>query len=525
MDLKKLKSKLRGYNKLKQSNNLHLWRDLKLSFQKCNPIGNCQLSKLFFGRLHEQTAVAIHQYCVEKIAKNWLGGNLLIKIDSPSWGMVYPLPKAWQHILINNSFSVSEFKSDVLFICLITRNILLSILSAIRIIFFSSKNNYLKSRSKSFHFLNLTKNNISQSNDHKTENIINWFLESSLYGSSCKTIYHDVPSAENLSCGDVNIEYKRRPCNCLDSLSKKINFFVWISYIFPLAILRLFKGEWWYALMLNECILAKVIELNGATALDLEYFVPYSGNIYKPLWAHMLEKMGSKVTAFFYSSYEQPQITTVNNSMAFEFYLYNWTNTLVWDEIQAELIKESSSFNPKIEIVGPINFSDTDEPLPRVNENSIAVFDVEMHRKAFYFSSSSLAEYYEENPGLNGFFLQDIYKTAAVYKFSIYHKTKRNISKRRTTAYRNLLNRLQGSPFYFNVMPEIAASRLIKSCRLVISQPFTSTALIAKNLAKPNIYYDPTGWIQKNDPAAHGVPIISGKEELRVWFETLMQNK
>ena len=44
---------------------------------------------------------------------------------------------------------------------------------------------------------------------------------------------------------------------------------------------------------------------------------------------------------------------------------------------------------------------------------------------------------------------------------------------------------------------------------------FTSTALVARNLGKPSYYFDPTGIIQKDDRAAHGIPVISGFSELQ----------
>jgi polysaccharide biosynthesis PFTS motif protein len=49
--------------------------------------------------------------------------------------------------------------------------------------------------------------------------------------------------------------------------------------------------------------------------------------------------------------------------------------------------------------------------------------------------------------------------------------------------------------------------------------PFTSTALIAKYEGKPSIYYDPSGIIQKNDRAAHGIPVLVNIDELQQWVE------
>jgi polysaccharide biosynthesis PFTS motif protein len=48
--------------------------------------------------------------------------------------------------------------------------------------------------------------------------------------------------------------------------------------------------------------------------------------------------------------------------------------------------------------------------------------------------------------------------------------------------------------------------------------PFTATALIAKAEGKKSIFYDSIGLIQKDDRAAHGIPVISGISELTNWF-------
>lgn len=61
----------------------------------------------------------------------------------------------------------------------------------------------------------------------------------------------------------------------------------------------------------------------------------------------------------------------------------------------------------------------------------------------------------------------------------------------------------------FGVLPEI-------SC--VISVPFTSTALIARNLGKPSCYYDPSELLASDDKAAHGIPVLLGKAQLEKWI-------
>ena len=68
------------------------------------------------------------------------------------------------------------------------------------------------------------------------------------------------------------------------------------------------------------------------------------------------------------------------------------------------------------------------------------------------------------------------------------------------------------------VDPSLPASRVIELSQAVISMPFTSTALIAKEMGKPSIYYDPTGLLLRDDRAAHGIPIVAGERELDEWL-------
>ena len=54
---------------------------------------------------------------------------------------------------------------------------------------------------------------------------------------------------------------------------------------------------------------------------------------------------------------------------------------------------------------------------------------------------------------------------------------------------------------------------------------FTSTATIADSEDKPSVYYDPTGLIDRNDVAGHGVQVLIGIDELKDWFKALKQVK
>ena len=55
--------------------------------------------------------------------------------------------------------------------------------------------------------------------------------------------------------------------------------------------------------------------------------------------------------------------------------------------------------------------------------------------------------------------------------------------------------------------------------------PCTSTAIIAREMGKPSVYYDPTGLLLKNDPAAHGIPLLSNTAELDAWLSEQASNR
>ena len=101
-------------------------------------------------------------------------------------------------------------------------------------------------------------------------------------------------------------------------------------------------------------------------------------------------------------------------------------------------------------------------------------------------------------------------------------KRKRTLGAMAHPRYRYFSERLSEQEHVVLVDPDISAFRVIESSYAVISMPFTSTALIARALGKPSIYYDSTGRLQRDDRAAHGIEIISGPEELKDWLSKVL---
>jgi len=100
----------------------------------------------------------------------------------------------------------------------------------------------------------------------------------------------------------------------------------------------------------------------------------------------------------------------------------------------------------------------------------------------------------------------------------VVHKVKRDIGARAEKSYTALLKKISTNKYYKSASPDISPIKLIDKSLAVVSMPFTSTANYGRDRGKPSIFYDPVSWINKNDPAAHDIPIVIGKKKLQEWL-------
>lgn len=104
-------------------------------------------------------------------------------------------------------------------------------------------------------------------------------------------------------------------------------------------------------------------------------------------------------------------------------------------------------------------------------------------------------------------------------------KRKRDLGNLVHPVYRHFVEKLEALSHFIFIDPGIAATKVVGNCIAVISMPFTSTALLGRESGRPSIYYDPHGLLQKDDPAAHGIEILQGQEELRRWLAMILENQ
>ena len=198
----------------------------------------------------------------------------------------------------------------------------------------------------------------------------------------------------------------------------------------------------------------------------------------------------------------------------------NWPRHLVWDDYQVEFVRKMVGKSAMVSIVGPIWFSTSAIDLPRLPERTIAVFDVQPVRISFYRLLAQEIDYYV--PEICTEFLTDSHASIQAVGAYMGFKRKRQLDKKgHHPSYIRFVERMGKWDKMITVDPDTSAYKLIEQCSAAISMPFTSTALIARELGKPSCFYDPTGLIQRYDRAAHGIPIMIGRDALQAWLEAL----
>jgi polysaccharide biosynthesis PFTS motif protein len=524
--ISKLRNMSRGYNHLKANGRLNLINEIKDDLTNFN-FKNIEekSSYLFFGSSYSISQVVIKQYLISKIINYDFNKFLLITIGTKDSSFSYPIPKEWLKVIESKGIKVNYFKSFFLWNFYLIKNYILGILrflNELKLSFSEIVNPKFQGVSSYVYFDNLVSGNIPNvESKFKSFDIISWYINWKEKKSHVNEICHSVKEVDvNFEKEGNKILYLPRAILPLKRFNQLIKFFGLGCKIIFISLFELFKGNWWHPLIFPETIHAGLVKNHKKNSLAKEYLFHNSSWLYRPLWTYEAEKLGSSIIFYFYSTNNESFKTVEGYGIqANSWQIVSWPNYLVWDEYQKTFIERTSPFKKEVTVVGPIWFTDINKENIFIPENSIAVFDVQPHRECLYKSLGAEIEYYI--PKVTNPFLLDVSDVISKNGSSMIFKRKRNIGKKVHLEYKSLVDKLGEEGIFIEINPDISAYNVIEKCKAVISMPFTSTALIAKSLGKPSIYYDPSGIIQKDDRAAHGIPVITGKEELQSWVKTL----
>ncbi len=463
--------------------------------------------------------IAVRQYLLIRLGGINLNCALLRASTDKRGSIVLPLPKQWRNILVAHGFQIAHFRSEFLWRLYVCALLLYGIVKISKTIF-SGITNWVSSVAtrRYVYFVDLAAGNLPQKiNGSSSYDIVSWYLQWSGRMRDIQAVHHSVGNSLPIIADGIAVIPQPEILPLLTGWKALTRYIYWGMSASIIAAIDCLRGRWWHALLLNQAALAAQVRSLPVESLAREYLFHNSGWIYRPLWTYEAERLGSKITFYFYStnceSFKQPDCYP---AISFGYKAMNWPHYLVWDEYQADFVRRAVGEQTKVSVVGPIWFQSNAIEMPRPNKPSVAIFDITPHRHSRYVTLGMDSEFY--TPIVTNPFLEHVCNATRQYNFDMLWKRKRNIGRIAHPVYRHLADQLSNNSHVMLVDPEISAIRVIESSVAVISMPFTSTAIIAKEMGKPSIYYDPSGLLQKDDRAAHGIAILSTRDELATWL-------
>ena len=522
---------MRGYRVLKQSGHLDRISVVNQALTEHTlDLPKANFSFYVMGCGAEFGEIVVRQYLLIRVGGINLNRALLLALGKDNGRVVFPLPKEWREILTQHGFKVANFRSALLWQFYICALLLFGILQIGKVAFAGiiSGKREVPNQKRYTYFSALGPGNLPHDlSGSQSHDVISWYLQWPGRKANIEAIHHSVADASPTNVGNIAVLPHSGPLPDLTGWGSTINYGVWGLGAIVIATLDCLRGRWWHALLLNQAALAAQALILPEDSLAREYMFHNSGWVYRPLWTYEAERRGSGIILYFYSTNcEAFKKQDGYPPIYFGYKAMNWPRYLVWDEYQADFVRRAVGEYANCSVVGPIWFQSSAGEMPKRDKLGVAVFDVTPFRDSFYCTIGMATEFF--TPAVANPFLEHVSNVTQQHDVLMLWKRKRELGQIAHPLYRRLANQLAGSSHVVLVEPDISAARVIGSSVAVISMPFTSTALIAREMGKPSVYYDPSSLLQSDDRAAHGIPILSTVYDLQAWlsaqFEQLSQN-
>jgi polysaccharide biosynthesis PFTS motif protein len=463
-----------------------------------------------------------------RVAEINLNQTLVHAVGKPNSVIAYHLPPEWREVLREHGFKVAELRSALAwnsYVALhlaygaftIARRAVRSVAEIIR--------PSIPHVGRFAFFHGLARGNLPRwQNSAGSYDILTWYLQWPDRIGQLDTLCHTVRGVPPFKVDGVSVVSVPSAIQPLTGGAELIRYIGWGVAAAALSIVDFLRGHWWHGLMLNEASSAAVMRHHAPDDLARDYLFHNSAWVFRPLWTYEAERLGSRISYYFYSTncetFKRPEGYPLQDNF---WHAMNWPFYMVWDEYQADFVRRAVGKRANISVVGPVWFQAGTSEVPSLPAAAFAVFDVEPHRPSRYQVLGMSQEYFVPETATQ--FLIDIHEAISECGGTMVLKHKRLIGKLLNRRYRRLVDELCSSDHFAAIDPETAAVYVVESCAAVISMPFTSTALLGRELGKPSVYYDPRGVVQKDDRAAHGIEVLSGPHELRAWVSSVVASK
>ena len=480
--------------------------------------------KIYNGITPIEFQQAINQFLIQRLLlSNFKFNALLLEAINKGKSITYPMPPEWRTILTAEGIRMPNLKNRISWFFFKLKWLAYGIYLSAKVLV-SNTSFFRKQIDSNFVYVdNLTKKNFPENQDFvHAKNIINWLVRYHQYKKQT-IIFWLKGIQEHVISGNIvkSMPYVVTPV----PLAAK-EFLLLFFGLFSRAIQMLFLlfTSSFEPLLFKEYSLLTVVNRERGDLSKAAYFFHGSTLIFRPLWTYAVEKKGSKVISFLYSTHNSPYSTEHDFDLTHGFRdKSSWSNFYVWNEYQK---KYFSFFRPnaKIKIVGPIWFEahKSHNVTFSANKLNVLIFDLrpldrDLIRNLALEESFNYTEEY-----LNDYNTILLETLSSIEGVSIYYKSKRNFNKNFHSLSYEKNRRRQRKRMSINYIdPEADVFSLIENADIVFSPPFISTANVAQNNNIKNAYFDPWGKIKTNPFLAHGNPVLSTKNEIVAFVKAM----
>ena len=516
---KSLRSSAKGYFKLKEAGKLDFILKIRKLISKTELKINKNFNKsLFvFGSSASNINHSLHQFLLTRLVDAGFNRKILSCIYSGK-KIIYPLPKEWRSILIEHNLMTDSILNKIYWNLYVLMLFCYGIVNSLKRFFWLFTCFFYKRKVNFKNAIYFDKLQLKNLPVYDESGIINWYHKKFGKFETNEFYIHNVKTKKNLVLSNTPVKYLKYPFQLRFGVTKIFRYILWFLSSFVYSLIKFFKGDYYYFVLYNEASLSYLYALNNNTFKKILFH--QTGYLFKPLWTYEAEKKGSEVILYFYATNIESIKFKDKDFVQDNFWEHaNWKKYYVWESSHLKFLKKNIKFDAEFEICGPVEFNANLNSFTKFQFPYVSVFDVQPHRKLFYYSFGMTNEYYIADVAIN--FLNDIYEISVKHNIQIIHKRKRRseIHNFSNIKYINYLNRLSVKKNFNSVDPDIPANKIIDNSTLVISMPFTSTSIYAKSINKPTIFYDPTSMIDKTFHKFENIELISGIEELDEWFE------
>lgn len=511
----------RAYVRLRASQQLARFRRLRGALVNGEIAGVAVgASPFFFGAAIADAELVTRQYALVRLAGNWFDRALLGSLAAGG-RVVHPLPRAWQDTLVRHGFPVARRRCTIAWAAFVALLWAYGVVTMAKHLSDSVRHAFVRpSLPRGFAFFHqLTRGNLPQpGSDGRSHDVVTWYAQWPGRLPGVERLCHTVGNVPATTVRGLSVETVAHAVPPVEGVRAIAALAGWSAAAVVRSAFDAVRGRWWHAFLLAEAATAARARLAPRDRLAADCLFHVSGHIYRALWTYEAARLGSRVLFYFYSLSEQFKLPEGYDDDRDEWGAMNWPHYLAMDQYQADLVRRAVGDAPRIDVVGPIWFQTSAAEMPELPGPAIAVFDIEPHRRSQHFGHSTRNDLYPSFARVANQFLADIHDAVRAHGGVVAHKRKRNRTRRSVhPAYAAFLRRFEASPTVVPIDPDLAPVKVIECCAAVISAPYTTTALFARAQGKPSAFYDPIGVLARDDRGAHGIPVLSGPDELRAW--------